>query len=383
MTAQRLLRHLLSKHSLRRLQRLDRARQGHPVAAHAIKVSDVAMAGETTPVTVAARTQVRVGTAMTVVAIVTIAIEAPVVKVASEVKAEPDLKVAVTVVATEAALASVRHAVAIVMDHAVKAGRTRVVVTSKVPTAAPIRVLGRIRLRAQTRAAVSTAAAVVSKVPVPIRVAASIKAPGVISLRARINRPVLSRAKARFETTLVTAQLREPPDRTPMEMVRAAIGRTVATASAVADGDVAAADAVVAAEAKAAIAKVARRAVPWALARKAAVGQRTRSLPKPLQCRRLTVVTITTTVARAKARTNSRVLRRSIARRATSRSRRVSRNSHVNRSRLMNRNRCVRPSRLASRSRSIGHLSLNTGLRSRNIERLSLSSGSRRLHRST
>ena len=203
MTPQRLLRHQLSKHSLRLLQRLDRARPDHPVAAHAIKVSDVAMAGETTPVTVAAQTQVRVGNA-TIVVIVTIAIETQVVKVASEVKARLDRKVAVTVVATEAAHASVRHVVAIVRDHAVKGGRIKVVVSSKASTAVPIRVLDRIRLRVRTRVAVSTAA-VASRVPVLIRVAALIKAPGMISLRARINHPALSREKARSETTLVTA----------------------------------------------------------------------------------------------------------------------------------------------------------------------------------
>ena len=167
-----------------------------------------------------------------------------------------------------------------------------------------------------------------------------------------------------------------------MEMVRAVIARTVETASAVADEGVAAADAVAAAEAKAAIAKVALRGRPWAEARKA-VGQKTRSLPKPLQCRRLMVVTITMTVARAKARTNSRGLRRSIARRATSRSRRVSRNSHVNRNRPMNRSRVMSRNRLVSPSRSIALRSLSTGPRSRNIGRLNLSSGSRLHHRST
>ena len=85
-----------------------------------------------------------------------------------------------------------------------------------------------------------------------------------------------------------------------MEMVRVVIDRTVVAASAAADEDADAADAVAAAEPKAAIARVARRP-----ARKA-VGQKTRSLPKPLRCRRVTVVTITTTVARAKARATVR-----------------------------------------------------------------------------
>ena len=205
---QHLLRHLLSKHSLLLLQRLGRARQD-PVAAHAIKVSDDATAGETTRVIVVARTLVRVGNATTIVAIVTTAIEAQVVKVASEVKAAFERKVAVTVVATEAALASDPHAAAIVTigtDHAAKAGRTRVVGSSKAPTGAPIRVPGRIRLLVLTRAAVSTEAAVANRVPVPIRVVASIKAPAAISLRARINHPALIRAKAPFETTSVTAR---------------------------------------------------------------------------------------------------------------------------------------------------------------------------------
>lgn len=202
---QHLLRHRLSNHSLLLLQRLGRARQD-PVAAHAIKVSDDAMADETTPVIVVARTQVRVGNATTIVAIVTTASEAQVVKVASEVKAAFERKVAVTVVATEAALASDLHAAAVVTDHAAKAGRTRVVGLSKAPTGAPIRVPGRIRLRVLTRAAVSTEAAAANRAPVRIRVVASIKAPGVISLRARINHPALIRAKAPFETTSVTAR---------------------------------------------------------------------------------------------------------------------------------------------------------------------------------
>jgi hypothetical protein len=153
-TRQRLLRHLLSKHSLRLLQRFGRARRD-PVAAHAIKVSDDAMAGVTTPVIAAALIQVRAGTATTIVAIVTTAIEALVVKVASEVKPAVERKVAVTVVATEAALASARHVVAIVTDRAVKAGRTRAVGLSKAQTGAPIKVVGRrIKVRVLTRAVV-------------------------------------------------------------------------------------------------------------------------------------------------------------------------------------------------------------------------------------
>jgi hypothetical protein len=217
---QHLRRHLLSNHSLPLLQRLGRARQDQG-AAHAIKVSDDAMADEITPVIVVARTQVRVGNATTIVAIVTTAIEVQVAKVASEaqvlkvaigVKAAFERKVAVTVVATEAVLASDLHAAAVVTDHAAKAGRTRVVGLSKAPTGAltptgaPIRVPGRIRLRVLTRAAVSTEAAAASRAPVPIKVVASIKAPGVISLRPRINHPALIRAKAPFETTSVTAR---------------------------------------------------------------------------------------------------------------------------------------------------------------------------------
>jgi len=220
---QRLLQRLLSKYnSLRLLQRLGLARQD-PVAVHAIKVSDDAMAGETTPVIVVARTQVRVGTATTVVAIATtvieaLVVEALVVRVASEVKVALERKVAVTVVAMEAALASAPHVVAIVTDHAARVGRTRVVGLSKAPTDALIRVPGRIRLRVLMRAAVSTEAAVASRTaaasrvaasiraPAVIRVAASIKAPAMISLCARINLPALNRAKARFETTLATAR---------------------------------------------------------------------------------------------------------------------------------------------------------------------------------
>ena len=211
MIRQHLLRHLLSNHSLLLLQRLGQARRD-PVAAHAIKVSDDAMAGETTRVIVVTRTQVRVGNAMTIVAIVTTATEAQVVKVAIEVKAAFARKVAATVVATEAALASDPHAAAVVTDHAAKAGRTRVVGLSKAPTGvptptgAPIRVSDRIRLRVLTRAAVSTEVAAASRAPVPIRVVAPIKAPGVISLHARINHPALIRAKSPFETTSVTAR---------------------------------------------------------------------------------------------------------------------------------------------------------------------------------
>jgi hypothetical protein len=53
---------------------------------------------------------------------------------------------------------------------------------------------------------VSTEAAAANRAPVPIRVVASIKALGAISLRARINNPALIRAKAPFETTSVTAR---------------------------------------------------------------------------------------------------------------------------------------------------------------------------------
>jgi len=157
----------------------------------------------------------------------------------------------------------------------------------------------------------------------------------------------------------------EPLDRTPMEMVRVVIDRTVVAASAAADEDADAADVVVAAEAKAAIARVVRRA-----ARKAA-GQKTRLLRKPLRCRRVMAVTITTTVARAKARTNSRVFRRNIAKGMTSRSKRMSRSSRASRNRLV------------SHSRSIVHPSLSFGLLNRTIGRLSLSSGTRLLRLST
>jgi hypothetical protein len=156
-----------------------------------------------------------------------------------------------------------------------------------------------------------------------------------------------------------------------MEMVQVVIDRIVVAASAAADEDADAADAVAEVEAKAAIAKVARRA-----ARKA-VGQKTRSLPKPLRCRRVTVVTITTTVARAKARTNSRAFRRNITKGTTSRSKQVSRSSRVTRSKHASRNRLV------SHSRSIVHPSLSFGLRNRTIGRLSLSSGTRLLRLST
>jgi hypothetical protein len=157
----------------------------------------------------------------------------------------------------------------------------------------------------------------------------------------------------------------EPLDRTPMEMVRVVIDRTVVAASAAADEDADAADAVAAAEAKAAIERVVRRA-----ARKA-VGQKTRSLPKPLRRRRVTVVTIKTTVARAKARTNSRVFRRNLAKGTTSRSKHMSRSSRMSRNRLV------------SHSRSIVHPSLSFGLRNRTIGRLSLSSETRLLRLST
>jgi len=195
----RQLRRPLPKYSSLHLQqRLVRVRQD-PVAAHAIKVSDDAMAAETTLAIEVARTQVRAGTATTVVAIVTIAIEAPVVKVGSEVKRAPERKVAVTVVATEAALASGPRAVAIVTDHAARVGRTRVVDLSKASTDALIRVPGRIRLRVPTRAAAWIEAVAASKAHVLTRGTASIKASGVISL------PALNRAKARFEMTLATA----------------------------------------------------------------------------------------------------------------------------------------------------------------------------------
>ncbi len=97
---------------------------------------------------------------------------------------------------------------------------------------------------------------------------------------------------------MATAPQRELLDWTPTETAQAVIARIVALANAVADEDADAADAVVVAEAKAVIARVARRVdPPWAVQKavdqvQRAVGQRTRSLPKPRPCPRATVVII-------------------------------------------------------------------------------------------
>jgi hypothetical protein len=208
---------------------------------------------------------------------------------------------------------------------------------------------------------------VVTRAPVPTtRVAASIKTPKVIGLRARINHPTLIRAKALFETILVTAQLREPLDRTPMEMVRAVIARTVVAASAVADEDADAADAAVVVEAKAAIATLAQWADhPWApavrmpAAVRMAAGQRIRSLPRPHRYRRVTVATITTRVV-PRARPNSRTSTPGVATRSIETMPRSS-VSLGSPSRLVSRNRSTRRSRSASRRRSFGHSRLSSG----------------------
>jgi hypothetical protein len=214
----------------------------------------------------------------------------------------------------------------------------------------------------------------------PTRAVTSIKAHGVISL------PRLT--KASFGTTLATALRREPLDRTPMETVPVVIARiAVAAANAVADEDADAADAAVVAEAKAAIARVARRADrPWK-----AVDQRIPSLPRPRRCHRVTVAIITTRVARTRVRAHSRVLLRRAASLAMkprtsvslgSRSRPVSRSSrgkanrHVSRSRSVSRSSLARANQHASHSRTPGRRKLTIG-------RPSLNSGHRLLRRNT
>jgi hypothetical protein len=292
-------------------------------------VSDDAMADETTPpVNVATRTPVRVGTAMTVVAIVTTVIEAIAVK--AEAKAAFEQRAAVMVVAMVVALASVPHGAAAV---AARVGRTRVVGSSKVLVGirmgAPIRVSVQIKPRAlmrlaglikvpdaRIRAADSSPAVVEIRADEPIKVAVLNKAvaaskadalikvagssKGVVAIKmdaptkvAASTKAVAASAiaaaaansrlgpikatsirahgvislpgltKASFATTLATALRRERLDRTPMETGKAVIAR-IAAAAAVVDEDADEADAVVAAEAKAAIARGGRRADrPW------------------------------------------------------------------------------------------------------------------------
>lgn len=245
---------------------------------------------------------------------------------------------------------------------------------------ASIKVAGSSKVVAASAAVASIAVAAASRRPAPIRAATSIRAHGVIRL------PGLT--KASFGTTLATAPQREPLDRTPMETVRVVIARiAVAAANAVVDEDADAADAAVAAEVKAAIAKVARRADrPWKAARKA-VDQRIPSLPKPRRCHRVTVAIITTRVARTRVRTNSRVLLRRVASTASlamkprtsvslgSRSRLVSRSSPSRPNRwCVSRSRSVRRSQHASHSRTPGHPKPTIG-------RPSLNSGHRLLRR--
>ena len=163
-------------------------------------VSDGAMAAETTPPVIAAmRTQVLVGTGTTIVVTATTVIGGIGLKVASEAKAPCEQKVAamaaVIPVVKVGALASAPHVAAVVTDHAARAGRTQVAGWSKalaqIKTGAPIRVLGRIRVSEPTPAA-------------------SIKAHGAISLRARISRSALTRAdgltRASFATTSATVR---------------------------------------------------------------------------------------------------------------------------------------------------------------------------------
>lgn len=438
-----------SKHS-QRLPRL--VVPPHPdLAADLAMVSDDAMADETTPVSVAKRTRVRVETATTVVAIATTVIEAT-AAVKAEVKAPFEQKVAVMVVVTVAALASARHVAAAV---AAKAGRTRVAGPRKAPVETrtgdlPIRVRVQIKLHAlmhpagsirmpdaPIRAADSSklvaatrpdapirvagsSKVVVSKAVAPIKVAGSSKVvaskavaaivvPAASSSHARIKAATSIRAhgvinlpglmKASFGTTLATALQMERPDRKPMETVPVAIARiAVAAANAVADEDADAADAAVAAEAKAVIAKVARMADrPWTPALKA-VGRRTPSLPRPRQCHRVTVAIITMKVVLARARTNSRALRRTVASTANLAMKPRSSASLGSRSRPASRNSRARANRCASRSRSVSHSSLarlsrcvnrsqhashsrTPGRRKLTIGLPSLNSGHRLLHR--
>ena len=111
------------------------------------------------------------------------------------------------------------------------------------------------------------------------------------------------------------------------------IAKTAVAVSAVADEDAAAAAVAVVGEAKVEVEKVAPRADrPW-VAQKV-VGQRTRSLPRPHLCRRVTVaIIIMRTVARERARASSRALLRNTANPVMSRS---SRASHI---RLLRHNR--------------------------------------------
>ena len=187
------LRHR-SKHQPRLRQPIERAPRA-PVVDHAIRVSDDAMAAEITPPVIAVtRTLVLVGTTIVVTATTVIGVIG--VRVASEAKAVRERKVAamaaVIAVAKVGVLASVPHVAAVVTDHAARAGRTQVAGWSKalasIRTGAPIRVLGRIRVSEPTPAA-------------------SIKAHGAISLRARISRSALTKADGlarAFATTLVT-----------------------------------------------------------------------------------------------------------------------------------------------------------------------------------
>jgi hypothetical protein len=196
---QHLLRHP-SKHQPRLLQPIERARRA-PVADRAIRVSDGAMAAETTPPVIAAmRTQVLVGTGTTIVVTATTVIEAIGLKVASEAKAPCEQKVAamaaVIPVVKVGALASAPHVAAVVTDHAAKVGRTQVAGWSKafaeIRMGAPIKVFGRIRVSALTRAA------------------DSIKAHGAISLRARINQHALIRADGPTKPSLATTSATVP-----------------------------------------------------------------------------------------------------------------------------------------------------------------------------
>ena len=128
------------------------------------------------------------------------------------------------------------------------------------------------------------------------------------------------------------------------------IAKTAVAVSAVADEDADAADVAVVDEAKVEVAKVAPRADhPW-VAQKEVGGQRTRSLPRPHRCRRVTAVTITRTVVHERARANSRALLRNTANLVMSRS---SRASHV---------------RLPMHSRTTGLRNPNSGTHLRRLD---------------
>jgi len=291
------------------------------VADHAITDSAGATVGEITPAIEATRTQACIGTGETAVTVGATAAAARIASVASAVKAasvarEPEWSVATVaaeeVAATEVARVTVRPSVAaIVKDHVAKVATSRardlIKVRAAIRTVGLIRVAASIKardptrrleairmgvrtLRAQTRLAGlirmagSTPAHAATK-------GAQIKADGSMRVRAT-NQLVKKVGRTKHSCATMSAiALQRALAPTPTEMaLLVAIDQIALVANAVAAEDAVGEDAVVVAEAKAAIVTAHRRAEhPLQALMRSLPGRRTRSPHKARLCRRATV----------------------------------------------------------------------------------------------